>query len=375
MSKNEVKNDKIIDADEQKPLLSQSNNKTEVSVIIKHDTSEFDLFKGLIFMCLSCLFKSLFSILSKLILKQKKDLSSFQMLTFRTYFMFWISIASIIVLRINIFSEDFIKSKRIFQVCLRTIFALGSMSLVIYSLKFMNISDVYAIYYIYPALVILLSYTFLREKLACFDFICLISCFVGAILIIKPEFIFHQSNQSSKNNIFYMFVFLGALFKSCEDVIVREVKHDVNYMAYPFMYSIIGILLFPIPMILNDTVYPSFNSQEILILFLIGLCTFLYQTFMALGLMNENAGRVSMINYLQVALMYVSDLLIFGKPFQYLDFTGIMLIFGFNFTNGLIKAFSRIKQLDEAKKQHNYNEGIKEALPQDESIKQTNNIV
>ena len=96
---------------------------------------------------------------------------------------------------------------------------------------------------------------------------------------------------------------------------------------------------------------------------------------MALGLMNENAGRVSMINYLQVALMYVSDLLIFGKPFQYLDFTGIMLIFGFNFTNGLIKAFSRIKQLDEAKKQHNYNEGIKEALPQDESIKQTNNIV
>ena len=230
----------------------------------------------------------------------------------------------------------------------------------------MNISDVYAIYYIYPALVILLSYTFLREKLSAFDFICLASCFIGAILIIKPAFLFHQISKVSNNNIFYLFVLLGALFKSCEDVIVREVKHDVHYMAYPFFYSIIGVLLFPIPMIINDRVYPSFNLKEVFLIFLIGLCTFLYQMFMALGLMNENAGRVSMINYLQVALMYLSDLLIFGKPFQYLDFTGIMLIFGFNFTNGVIKALSRIKQLDEMKRLYQEEQARFNALPHEE---------
>jgi drug/metabolite transporter (DMT)-like permease len=266
--------------------------------------------------------------------------------------MFWIAVMSLIIGRINIFSEEFIKPKRLFQVCLRTVFALISMSLVIYSLKYMNISDVYAIYYVYPALVILLSYIFLREKLGAFDFVCLVSCFAGAILIIKPEFIFHTLNKSSQNNLFYIFVFLGALFKSAEDVIVREVKNDVHFMAYPFFYAFIGILLFPIPMAINDRVYPTFNGIEVCLLFLIGLCTFLYQMFMALGLQNENAGRVSMINYLQVALMYLSDLFIFHKEFELLDCLGIILIFGFNFTNGLIKAMSRMKQLEEAKKKY-----------------------
>ena len=240
----------------------------------------------------------------------------------------------------------------------------------------MNISDVYAIYYIYPALVILLSYIFLREKLAVFDFICLVSCFIGAILIIKPGFLFHQKKALHENNVFYLFVFLGALFKSCEDVIVRDIKNDVHFMAYPFFYALIGILLFPIPMVINDKVYPSFNLKEVGMLFLIGLCTFFYQLFMALGLMNENAGRVSMINYLQVALMYLSDLLIFGKPFQFLDFTGIMLIFGFNFTNGIIKAVSRIKQLDMAKLQYKEDQSRFNALSQDDNtVKNNNNIV
>ena len=128
-------------------------------------------------------------------------------------------------------------------------------------------------------------------------------------------------------------------------------------------------------MIINDTVYPSFNLREVFLLFLIGMCTFLYQTFMALGLMNENAGRVSMINYLQVALMYLSDLFIFGKRFQYLDFTGIMLIFGFNFTNGVIKAVSRMKQLDEAKRQYKEEQARISSLPQDDNFKNSNNIV
>lgn len=362
MLTNEHKKEKE-DGEDERPLL------TEDSVLIKNDTTEFDLFKGLIFMSLSCIFKSIFSILSKFLLKEKKDISSFQVLTFRTYFMFWISICSIIVLRIDIFSEEFIKKKRIFLVCIRTLFALLSMSLVIYSLKTMNISDVYAIYYIYPALVILISFIFLKEKLYWFDFICLISCFVGAILIIQPEFMFQHTSKISNKNILYLLVFLGALFKSCEDVIVRDIKHDVHYMAYPFFYSLIGVFFFPIPMFIYDRVYPSFNLLETLLLFSIGLCTFLYQMFMALGLMNESAGRVSMINYFQVAFMYLSDLFIFGRRFKYLNFIGIMLIFGFNFTNGMIKVFARMKQLDEAKRQYKEDQAKLSDLPHDVSLK------
>jgi len=73
---------------------------------------------------------------------------------------------------------------------------------------------------------------------------------------------------------------------------------------------------------------------------------------MALGLQNENAGRVSMVNYLQVALMYLSDLFIFGKELMLLDLMGTILIFSFNFINGIYKFVKRLKQLEDIKRKH-----------------------
>jgi drug/metabolite transporter (DMT)-like permease len=335
-----------------------NNEKSEVSMEMKEEYTTFDLVQGLFFMACSCVFKSLFSILSKWSLQGKKDLSSFQLLTFRTYFMFWISIIALMIGKVNVFSEETIKRKQILALTTRTVLAIMSMSLVIYSLKYMHISDVYSIYYLYPALVILFSWLFLQEKVGSFDYFCLVSCFIGAILIVKPQFLFSTEQHSTSNSLFFLIVFCGAILKAIEDVIVRNVGKDVHFLIFPFSYALIGILLFPIPMAINDKVYPTFTFGEIVVLFLIGLCTFCYQMFMALGLQNENAGRVSMINYFQVALMYISDLSFFGKPFQLMELFGTFLIFFFNVTNGTLKAIKRIKQLKEFKEKNNNNNNI-----------------
>ena len=329
--------------------------KTEISMEMKLDYTTFDLIQGLFYMALSCLFKSLFSILSKWSLQGKKDLSSFQLLTFRTYFMFWISIIALIISKVNVFSEETIKRNQLIALLSRTVLAVMSMSLVIYSLKYIHISDVYSVYYMYPAIVILLSWLFLKEKVGSFDYVCLISCFIGAILIVKPNFLFLIEQHNSTNSIFFLIVFCGAILKAVEDVIVRNVGKDVHFLIFPFSYALIGILLFPIPMAINDRVFPSFNFSEIVVLFLIGVCSFFYQMFMALGLQNENAGRVSMINYFQVALMYISDLTFFGKSFELMELFGTFLIFFFNVTNGALKAIKRIKQLREFKERGNHN--------------------
>jgi len=150
------------------------------------------------------------------------------------------------------------------------------MSLVVFSLKYMHISDVYSIYYVYPALVILLGFIFLGEKPGIFDYFCLVSCFIGAILIIKPSFIFDADPIHKKNSNGWLFfiVFCAAFIKSVEDVIVRNVGQHANFMVYPFLYSIIGMLLFPIPMLINDRVYPSLNFMDTFIIFLVGFFTF-----------------------------------------------------------------------------------------------------
>ena len=105
-------------------------------------------------------------------------------------------------------------------------------------------------------------------------------------------------------------------------------------------------------MVMFDKVYPVLNLHQIGILFLVGLFTFLYQAFMSLGLQYENAGRVSMVNYLQVALMYGSDLLFFSKPFSGMELAGTLLIFSFNFINGLFKAIKRLENLNNFKKKN-----------------------
>lgn len=354
--RDENKNEKlIIQTDE------TSDTKNDYSAISKHqasveinlNTKNFDLYKGLIFMFLSCIFKSLFSILAKYCLKYNPDMSSFQLLTFRTFFMLWITIAICAIIKINVFSPDFVQPDKVKYVVLRTICGNISISLLVYTLKLMHISDVYSVYYIYPGFIVLLSLIFLkREKLKLFDFICLFACFLGALLIVKPNFIFNNRIASTDNNGYlFALVVLAAFVKAIEDVTVRNIGKKAHFLIFPFMYSIFGMVVFATPMYLFDTTYPILKYHDFILLFFIAVCTYLYQTFMALGLQNESAGRVSMVNYVQVALMYVSDLLLFDKSFEVFDLLGTLLIFGFNLTNGLLKALKRHKELKVIRKQ------------------------
>jgi drug/metabolite transporter (DMT)-like permease len=327
----------------------QNNN--DNSIDYNDSTSKFDLVKGLFFMLLSCIFKSLFSIFSKYSL-QDKSISSFQLLSFRTYFMFWISIISLFLFNVNVFSEKVIPKNKIFPIVIRTIFSIISMSLLIYAVKFMSISDVYSIYYVYPALIILFGMFTLGEKVGKFDYVCLVTCFTGVILIVKPDFLFKANGGNSHNTVFFTFVFVAAVLKALEDIIVRNMGKEVHCFMVPVFYCTLGMLLFPIPMIIFDKTYPILSLYQIVVLFFVGLFTFLYQTFMSLGLQYENAGRVSMVNYLQVALMYASDLMLFGKPFSTMELTGTLLIFSFNFINGIFKAMKRLQNLNKFKEKN-----------------------
>lgn len=84
-------------------------------------------------------------------------------------------------------------------------------------------------------------------------------------------------------------------------------------------------------------------------IFLNAISTFLYMTFLALAPRNESAGKISMINYMQLVFMYFSDLFIFDKKIDFFDVLGLALIFGFNFINGILKADKRIKHLNRMK--------------------------
>jgi drug/metabolite transporter (DMT)-like permease len=236
-------------------------------------------------------------------------------------------------------------------IIVRSVLSVISISLTTFALKNMSISDVYAVYYIYPAVVILLSYIFLKESVGWFDYLCLASCFIGVILVIRPEFIFSSELTNTKNAYSFMFilVMVGAILKACEDIIIRNVGTDVHCLIIPSIYSVVSVILYPVTMTLTNEVkaiLPEMSFFDVFLIMCIAICSFIYQTFMTLGIQNENAGRVSMVNYFQVPFMFLSDIFIFNKNVIFCDILGTMLIFSFNFANGIKKAIKRTQELD-----------------------------
>lgn len=330
----------------------------EKSLFITETTTKFDLYKGLIFMFFSCVLKSIFSLLCKVVLDRNKTISSYHLLTVKAYFMVSITVC----LSIFHYFKQSNSPTSIFQlprkemllITIRSVLSVISISLSIFALTYMSMSDVYAVYYIYPAIVILLSSIFLKEVVETFDYVCLFTCFIGVILIIRPEFLFSEHKDSS---MYYMFglVILSAILKGVEDIIIRNTGKNIFPLAVPFIYSIVAMLLYPITLVMAEKVIPSYTFVDVILIFFIALFSFIYQTLMTMGLQHENAGRVSMVNYFQVIFMFLFDLFIFNKQLIFFDAIGTVMIFSFNFLNGMLKANKRNEELNQHKAKLNNN--------------------
>jgi drug/metabolite transporter (DMT)-like permease len=321
---------------------------------ITENTPIYDIYKGLLFMFLSCIFRTIFSFLCKWSLKYNKDLHPYHQVTFFNYYYFIFTLITLCFNEVKVFSEEFLHRKHIILMIIRNLLALSSIILLNVSLKYMNMSDVFSVFYLYPAFVIIMSVIFLNEKAWWFDYVCCLACFIGAVLIVRPEFIFHDK-QTSSNGIFFLLVIISAIIKAIEDVATRFMGNEMHYQAINLFYSTLGMLIFPslIVLYLKDQI-PSTTLFEQFIFLCTGVCSWIYHTFSTMAFQCENAGRVSMINYLQVDFMYILDIFIFDKSVVISDLVGTLMIFSFNFCNGLYKTIGRIasikKEIERKKK-------------------------
>jgi len=319
-------------------------------------TSLFDTYKGLLFMFFSCLLKSLFGIFCKYALFRNAELTSYHLLFYKVNIMLVLfAIFSIITYRKNkeIFKDLInINQNQLIYLIIRSLFSILACSLLMLALKYMSISDVFAIYYLYPGIVVLLSNFILNEKVGNFDYICLIACFIGVICVLRPNIDFIEGNNNF--GILTIFVLLSALFKGCEDIILRYIGKKIHFLIIPFLYSIVGFLIYLLQVLLFTEGKGLIIQMEFfdwIIIFLIAFLSGSYQALMALAFGNENAGRASMVNYFQILFTFIADIIIFNRQTVILDYIGILLIFGFNFTNGCIKIYYRSKGIVYKKKE------------------------
>jgi drug/metabolite transporter (DMT)-like permease len=314
--------------------------------------TKFDTFKGLLYMFFSCIFRSLFSIFSKYILNYNYDLTSYHLLMYKVYIMSFINILVIFYLYffnyIQFQKINTISLKSLIFLIIRSILSIFGQTLTILSLKYMSISEVYSIYYLYPGFVILLTNLVLNEKVENFDYICFFFCFIGVLFVVRPNF-----DYLIQNNLI-LFLILGlllsALFKSFEDIIIRYLRKDVYFLLFPIVYALIGLILYPIFLLnylneIKSDFLIEMSYYEWSIIFLIAVFSFSYQALMAASFKYENVGRADLINYFQVLFMFISDIYLFDKNAVFYDYLGIFFIFGFNLSNGIIKSYKRNKKI------------------------------
>lgn len=324
----------------------------EKSIEITKNSTKFDLYKGFIYMFLSCFFKSIFALLMKIELERNPSITSFHLLTFKAYFLLVITV--LVALYFFFFNKDnnsniYIISRNNFNLlALRALFSVTSLSLTTYALKNISISEVYSVYYVYPGIVIILSYFLLKERVCFFDYVCLFASFLGVMLIIRPESVFTGTHSDANHNIMFLYVLIGASLRAVEDIIIRNVGKEIHCLIIPSVYSIVAIAMFPVPMCLNknyDFAFLNLGLTDGCIIFLISLFSFTYQTLWGLSINNEKVGRVAMINYFQVLFMFISDIFIFDRKIIVYDLIGTFLILFFNIANGIRKASKRYEEL------------------------------
>jgi drug/metabolite transporter (DMT)-like permease len=373
-----------------------STEDISTSIMIDENTSYFDLYKGLFFMFLSCVCKSLFSVLSKILMTYNTEIASLQLLLIKSYIL--VVFSTLLVIMFYSMNEKkmlSLETNVVVKVILRAVFTVISLSLLIYSLKEISISEVFTVYYTYPGIVLIISVLFLKEKAGKLDYVCLFACTFGVLLIIRPVFVENaldtvfNNNSINKNNViknsviltqnlthvstaasntsghsvdlspnkdesvnknfFLMIVIISAVFKAFEDITIRNIGKQVEPIIFPIVYSFVGMLLYPILVFLlgyNINIFLNLNLISWVLIISIALTHFSMQFLMAKALQNEAACRVSMVNYLQLVFMFMSDMVFFNKQFIIYDIVGTVFIFGFNFGNGFYKFYSRMSKKD-----------------------------
>lgn len=188
------------------------------------------------------------------------------------------------------------------------------------------------------------------------DVICLVACLLGLIFIVRPgntvsllNKIFnlnYQINETSPLKISILLLVVASSFiKACEDMIMKSLCAKIDPILLPLAYSAISFLIYPVILFCSGgSILLSIDLNTWLLIVLISILQYITQYLHALSLQSEAVGRASLVNYLQLVILVLADLCFFSKSVVFYDMIGTLLIFGFNFANGILKFFTRLEK-------------------------------
>ena len=125
---------------------------------------------------------------------------------------------------------------------------------------------------------------------------------------------------------------------------MRKLGAAVHSSLNPLYFGVLSCIAAPLSMsVFNYDVPGPIDLYSFKLLMIMGLLGWVAQEGVSKALQIEKAGRAASINYLQVVVAFLADIIVFDADIQGTDIIGAFLIVSFTFLNSVRKCFPERK--------------------------------
>ncbi len=275
-----------------------------------------------------------FSVMSLLVKEAGQTLPSTEIVLARGLFSLVAAFTQLRLLRVPLWGT------RRKLLLLRGLFGFVGLNCFFYALTQLPLADTTVIHYTYPVFTALLAAWLLKERGARGEWVCMLACLVGVVLVARPGFLF-GSLAAGYPLSGAVFALAGAVFAAAAYVTVRKLGQSEHPLVVVFYFPLVAVPL-TVPLLWGRAVWPT--PWAWLLLAGIGVTTHVGQVLLTRGLQRERAGRATAIAYTQVVFAGVWGFLFFGELPPPLALGGMALIVASTLVISRLRAGARAIQ-------------------------------
>ncbi len=213
------------------------------------------------------------------------DIPVFEKVFFRNFVSLFVALYMIKKSGVNLFGEK--KNQKV--LLMRSLCGFMGVVTYFYSINRMFLADSTMLNKLSPFFVTIFAFVFLKEKLSKIQVPVLVVAFLGAVLIIKPEFSFRILPALS--------ALLSAVFAGAAYTFVRYLKGREEPATIVFYFSFVSVVG-TLPFLIGDFKLP--DLEQLACLLGTGLFAAIGQFMITMAYKNAPASEVSIYNYLSI---------------------------------------------------------------------------
>ncbi|KAF7721482.1 hypothetical protein EC973_004639 [Apophysomyces ossiformis] len=226
-----------------------------------------------------------------------------------------------------------------------TVGAVG-LALFFYSVTKLPLADATVVFFLGPTFTAILAAVLLGESFTLFDGICSVSCLIGVVLVSKPRFLFGGDETGTAENALERLIaviagLVGALMAAIAYVTVRKIGKGAHFMVHVVYFGFMSVVISFAGMFLIQSggVKPD-GWYDYTILLLIGVCAYIGQCLLNLGLQLAPAGPGTLMRMNDVVFAFLFGIFILHEYPDSYSIVGACIIVVMTTALGLHKWYS-----------------------------------